>query len=159
MNRPLSRRLDQDYITVYRISSLITHSIGYALIIAYTALAGSNQWTFLPAWIALAVVTLSAVWFTWFIPLWKYRSFQYELFDEELELASGIIFKKNVLIPMVRVQHVELESGPLMRKYKLASVKVVTAATTHEISGLKQDEASDLKRQIGLLAKVDDQDD
>jgi hypothetical protein len=59
---------------------------------------------------------------------------------------------------MVRVQHVELESGPLMRKYDLASVSIVTAATTHRISGLKQPEAQQLKRRIGILAKVDDQD-
>ncbi|MUT68630.1 PH domain-containing protein [Paenibacillus sp. NEAU-GSW1] len=158
MNRPLTRRLDRDYMIVTRISSLVTHAIFYALIAGYTALAGAKDWTFIPAWIALGVVTASALLFTWLLPAWKYRSFFYELFEEELEIQSGFIFRKNVLVPMVRVQHVELENGPLMRKYKLTSVQVVTAATTHRISGLKQSVAAELKHQISLLAKVEDQD-
>ncbi|WP_336776376.1 PH domain-containing protein [Paenibacillus sp. MMO-58] len=159
MDRLLSKRLHRDYITVYRISSLITHLVLYVIVIAYLTFAAWKHWTYIPGLIGLAVVSLSAVLFVWFFPEVKYRRFQYELFDEELEIKSGLIVIRNVLVPMVRVQHVELESGPLMRKYELASVAVVTAATTHRISGLKQSEAHFLKRRIGQLAKVDDQDD
>ncbi|MFX3632676.1 MAG: PH domain-containing protein [Candidatus Pristimantibacillus sp.] len=158
MDRLLTKRLHRDYITVYRLSALITHVVLYAIIIGYLVLAASKDWTSIPGWIGLAVVTLSTILYVWLIPEWKYRHFQYELFDEELEIQSGVIIIKNVLVPMVRVQHVELESGPFMRKYDLASVEVVTAATTHRISGLKLSEAQRLKRQIGLLAKVDDRD-
>jgi membrane protein YdbS with pleckstrin-like domain len=158
MNRNLSKRLHRDYIKVYRISGLITHGIFLALIIAYFSCAWIWDWTLIPGWIALLVIIASFVLFIWIIPQMKYTRFQYELFEEELEIQSGLIFLSNVLVPMVRVQHVELESGPLMRKYDLASVSVVTAATTHKISGLKQSEAQQLKQQIGILAKVDDQD-
>lgn len=158
MNRPLTKRLDRDYITVYRISLLITHTVFYMLVLAYLIVGELKGWTLTPGWIALGAVTVSAILFVALIPEWKYQRFQYELFEEELEIQSGFIFIKNVLVPMVRVQHVELESGPLMRKYGLASLEVVTAATTHRISGLKQIEAQQLKRRIGLLAKVDDQD-
>ncbi|MFF2483264.1 PH domain-containing protein [Paenibacillus sp. NPDC058071] len=158
MDRLLTKKLNEDYIKVYRITSFLTHVVLYAIVIGYAALAQSRDWTLLPAWIGLAVVTASAVWFTLLVPTWKYRFFRYELFEEELEVQSGFLFLKNVLVPMVRVQHVELESGPLMRKFDLASVKVVTAATTHTISGLKQPDAQRLKRTIGQLAKVDEQD-
>ncbi|WP_424768844.1 PH domain-containing protein [Paenibacillus sp. sgz302251] len=158
MNRELTKRLHRDYIKVYRISELISHGIGLVLIIAYFTAALWREWTLIPGWIALAIAVVTFILFTWVYPEWKYRSFKYELFEEELEIKSGIIFMSNVLVPMVRVQHVELESGPLMRKYDLASVSIVTAATTHRISGLKQLEAEQLKRQIGTLAKVDDQD-
>lgn len=159
MYRVLSKRLHRDYITVYRISSFFTHLVLYLLVITYITFAAWKHWTFIPGYIGLAVVSLSAFLFISLIPQVKYRRFKYELFDEELEIQSGLIIIRNVLIPMVRVQHVELESGPLMRQYDLASVAVVTAATTHRISGLKQSEAQRLKRQIGLLAKVDDPDD
>jgi membrane protein YdbS with pleckstrin-like domain len=158
MNRELSNRLHRDYIKVYRISGLITHGVFLAVIIAYLACASLWDWTLIPGWIALSIVVLTFILFIWLIPRMKYTRFQYELFDDELEIQSGLIFLSNVLVPMVRVQHVELESGPLMRKYNLASVSVVTAATTHKISGLKQTEAEHLKRRIGILAKVDDQD-
>ncbi|MGO4693848.1 PH domain-containing protein [Paenibacillus sp. 2TAB26] len=158
MNRKLTNRLHRDYITVYRISELITNGIFLALIIAYFSCATIWDWTLIPGWIALSIFAISFIMFTWVIPEMKYTRFSYELFDDELEIQSGLIFLSNVLVPMVRVQHVELESGPLMRKYDLASVSIVTAATTHRISGLKQTEAEQLKRKIGILAKVDDQD-
>ncbi|MDQ8738910.1 PH domain-containing protein [Paenibacillus sp. LHD-38] len=158
MDRELTRRLHRDYITVYRISELISNGIFLALIIAYFTCALIWEWTLVPGWIALSVFIISLVLFTWIIPQMKYTRFQYELFEDELEIQSGLVFLSNVLVPMVRVQHVELESGPLMRKYDLASVSIVTAATTHRISGLKLGEAQQLKRQIGVLAKVDDQD-
>lgn len=159
MERLLSKRLHRDYITVYRLSSLIAHLVLYLLAFAYLTFAAWKHWTFIPGYIGLAAVSISALLFIWLLPEMKYRRFQYELFDEELEIKSGLLIIRNVLIPMVRVQHVELESGPLMRKYELASVAVVTAATTHRISGLKQSEAHFLKRRIGQLAKVEEQDD
>lgn len=158
MNRPLTKRLHRDYITVYRLSSFITHVIGFVIVMGILILSESKGWSVVPGWIGVAVVTISTILFVWLVPEWKYRNFHYELFEEELEIQSGFIVIKNVLVPMVRVQHVELESGPFMRKYELASVEVVTAATTHRISGLKRSEAERLKRQIGLLAKVDDKD-
>ncbi|CAM4336983.1 hypothetical protein FHS16_002651 [Paenibacillus endophyticus] len=158
MNRELTKRLHRDYVKVYRISELISNGIFLAVIIAYFICASIWAWTLVPGWIALSVCAASIILFTWIFPEMKYKRFQYELFEDELEIQSGLVFLSNVLVPMVRVQHVELESGPLMRKYDLASVSVVTAATTHRISGLKLGEAQQLKRRIGALAKVDDQD-
>ncbi|WP_169089492.1 PH domain-containing protein [Paenibacillus sp. PL91] len=158
MDRELTKRLHRDYITVYRITELITNGIFLALIIAYFTLAIIWDWTLIPGWIALFIFIITAILFTWTFPKMMATRFQYELFEDEIEIQTGLIFLKNVLVPMVRVQHVELESGPLMRKYDLASVSIVTAATTHQIKGLKQSEAQLLKRQIGILAKVDDKD-
>lgn len=157
MGRELTKRLHPDYLTVYRISQLVWNGIFLILIIAYTSLALWKDWTLIPVWIGYALLALSLVWFTWVVPNVKVSRFRYELFEEELEIQSGLIFISNVLVPMVRVQHVELVSGPLMRKYDLASVSIVTAATTHQISGLKHSEAENLKRRIGVLAKVDDE--
>ena len=64
---------------------------------------------------------------------------------------------KRVLIPMIRnAAHVTIEQGP--RKYNLAELHISTAATSHSIPGLTKEEAEQLKRQIGELAKVSDKD-
>lgn len=157
-NRELTKRLHRDYLKVYLITQLITNGVIFLLILAYMSIALWKEWTLMPVWISLAALLLSLVSFTWIIPRVKYARFRYELFEEEIEIKSGLIFISNVLVPMVRVQHVELGSGPLMRKFELASVSIVTAATTHEISGLKQEDAEQLKRKIGILARVDDED-
>lgn len=158
MDRALTQRLHPDYLKVYRINWVITAVISMIIIIAYVVIAQWKDWTMIPVWIGLGVLLLECLLFVWIIPRVIYSRYKYELFENELEIQSGLIFITNVLVPMVRVQHVELETGPLMRKYQLAKVKIVTAATTHEISGLKLEEAQALKRRIGILAKVDEQD-
>ncbi len=156
MNRTLTKRLALDYLKVYRISALIWNGALLSLIVFYIVWALWADWTLIPAWGAMGLLVVSLVLFVWVIPSVKYARFRYELFEEELEIQSGIIFITNVLVPMSRVQHVEVESGPLMRRYNLASVSVVTAATTHTIQGLTSDDADGLKRRIGMLARVEE---
>jgi Bacterial membrane flanked domain. len=55
---------------------------------------------------------------------------------------------------MVRVQHVDLEQGPILKKYRLATVRVHTAATPHAIPALEGEEADRLRSTIAQLAKV-----
>ncbi len=159
MLRVLTKQLHPDYFKAYRLTQLISNSIFALCIIVYCILAIVNKWTMIPVWITIPLFVVSAIYFGWIAPAIKKRVFRYELFEEELEIKSGIIFHANTLIPMARVQHVELESGPLMRKYQLASVQVATAASVHKISGLKLEEAEMLKRRIGILARVEEPDD
>ena len=156
MNRELTQKLHKDYIKASKLTSYITHGIFLLLIITSLIVIFINDWTIIPINIAVAVWIISFVIFTYIVPAYEYRSFSFEVFDEELEIQSGIWFRSNILVPMNRVQHVEVGSGPIMRKYKLASLKVVTAAKEHEISGLHQSNAEALKLQIGELAKVDE---
>lgn len=157
MQRDLTQRLHQDYIKASKLSNLILHIILLLLVGGWLAFAIWKGWTLIPVWITAGVLLLSFIVFNWIYPKYEYRSFSFEVFEEEIEIQSGIIFRSNILIPMVRVQHVEVGSGPIMRKYKLASITIVTAATKHEIKGVHQDEAEALKLRIGELAKVDEQ--
>lgn len=156
MGRELTQRLHLDFIKASRITSLIVHIVLVIVLTAWLVIAIVNNWTMLPLGIAGGVWLLSFVLFTIIVPAYQYRSFKFDVFEEELEIQSGIIFQKNVLVPMNRVQHVELGSGPIMRHFKLASITVVTAATSHEISGLFREAAEELKVKIGELAKVEE---
>ncbi|MFD2115680.1 PH domain-containing protein [Paenibacillus yanchengensis] len=154
MLRTLSKKLHPDYFKVYRISNAILHGILGIVLITYFVFVQVEDWSHIPLLIATPLWLVSFLYFGLVTPAIMEKVFRYELFDDELEIKSGVIFLKNVLVPMVRVQHVEISSGPLMRKHDLASVEVVTAATTHKIVGLKLLEAEMLKRRIGQLARV-----
>ncbi len=78
--------------------------------------------------------------------------------EEEIELEEGIFIKTRTLVPMIRVQHVDTNQGPILRKFKLASVVVHTAATAHEIPALEEDEAEELRFSISRLARVAEED-
>ncbi|MUG67178.1 PH domain-containing protein [Paenibacillus campinasensis] len=146
-------RCHPDYVTTSRIAGLIGEGVIMLAAVAYLIIASRIGWTLIPGWIVLGL-SLPSLWFTWYIPSFTYKHFGFMVTDEQLELRSGWLWLSDTLVPMTRIQHVELESGPLLRKYGLAKIKVVTAATTHVIEALKLEEAEALKKRIGELAKV-----
>lgn len=92
------------------------------------------------------------------IPI-RYRQYRYEVNENEIYIQSGIIFITRTVIPMVRVQHVDTEQGPFLRKEGLATVRIATAAGGGEIPALTEEDANDLRDQISVLARVVDEDD
>lgn len=156
MNERLAsmRQCHTDSVKASRFTGLAFSAILLAIDIAYIVIAIINDWTLIPGWIGIGLFLVTLVWFTWILPALSYRTFGFKVSEEELEIRSGFIWLSDIVVPMTRVQHVELERGPLLRKYGLAEVKVVTAAKTHIIMALASDEAEQLKQQIGELAKV-----
>ena len=58
----------------------------------------------------------------------------------------------SILIPVNRVQHVDTRQGPILRNYALSNVTISTAATTHEIPALTEENAGKVRDQISRLA-------
>jgi len=64
---------------------------------------------------------------------------------------SGLIFKKTVTQPILRIQHIELKQGPIDRKLKLANIQAFSAGgATHtfEIPGLEIKKAEALRQFV-----------
>ncbi|MCC5865630.1 MAG: PH domain-containing protein [Wenzhouxiangella sp.] len=75
-------------------------------------------------WPALALVP--AVWFT--VLSWMdARRRGWALREHDLIYRSGVIWRKTVVVPFARIQHVETASGPLERWFGLMRVKCFTA--------------------------------
>ena len=51
----------------------------------------------------------------------------YALRDHDIAYRSGLFWRKTTLLLFSRVQHVEVTSGPLQRKFGLATLKFFTA--------------------------------
>lgn len=84
---------------------------------------------------------------------YHYRFWTYYIDDRQVELHHGFFFRKQIVIPIARVQNVTLIQGPVIRLKHLQKVKVMTAAGGEDIAGLKEQEANDLKELIMKLAK------
>lgn len=81
-----------------------------------------------PEVLPFAIVALLAVAATVaFLPGLVWRSKGYQLRDHDLHFKHGVIWRGVTSLPYVRVQHVELESGPVERLFKLATLKFYTA--------------------------------
>ncbi|WP_347861163.1 PH domain-containing protein [Salimicrobium sp. PL1-032A] len=92
------------------------------------------------------------------VPMLRWRRWRYEVFEQEIYIQHGILIRSRTIIPMLRVQHVDTKQGPILKRFSLATVTVSTAATTHEIPALSDEEASDLRDRISELARVDEDD-
>ncbi|MBM7579463.1 PH domain-containing protein [Jeotgalibacillus terrae] len=151
-------RISERALTVWKlygwISAAVTLLIGAGLT-TLTLIFDWSVWFIIGSAIALI---LEIVLFVFVLPTLKWKRWRYEVREEEIELQHGIFIVTRTLVPMVRVQHVETEQGPILRKYRLATVSISTAATLHQIPALDINEADALRDSISALARVAEDD-
>jgi membrane protein YdbS with pleckstrin-like domain len=130
--------------------------LGIGCVVGGGALAGSHApgalaWL---AWaVAIGVVAVGGV----AAPLLRWRTWRYEVRDEEIDLLRGAVVVRRTLIPMTRVQHVDTERTPLSDLFELRSVTVHTAADSHSIPALRPGDAAAIRDRIAVLARQPDE--
>jgi hypothetical protein len=106
-----------------------------------------------PGWwlwlvVAWAVLVVACAWFVLWYPSQAYRAWGYRVDARVLETRHGVFFRQLQLLPLTRLQHVDLERGPLERRFGLASLVLHTAGThsaSIRIPGLAAAEAQRLR--------------
>lgn len=147
-------RISKKALTVWKINGIILSCFLLLFSAGVTGLLYVFDW---PKWILFILVLLNLLFiyfFVFFIPKIRWRRWRYELRDQEIELQHGLFIITKTLVPIIRVQHVDTSQGPIMKKYRLASVVISTAATNHEIPALDEDEAENLRESISHLVRV-----
>ena len=107
--------------------------------------------TLLPtlALIAALVLALIAAAMTIAYRRWKFTRWQLD--DTGLHVCRGRLWRKEILIPRSRVQHLDIERGPIERHFGLATLIVHTAGTRQHAlrqSGLLDAEAVALREAL-----------
>ena len=130
--------------------------VGIGCVVGGGALAGSDAPGVL-AWLAWAlavgVVAVGGV----AAPLLRWRTWRYEVRDEEIDLLRGAVVVRRTLIPMTRVQHVDTQRTPLSDLFELRSVTVHTAAGSHSIPALRPGDSAAIRDRIAVLARQPDE--
>ncbi|MFE8703021.1 PH domain-containing protein [Cytobacillus sp. FJAT-54145] len=152
------KRISDRALTVWRISGALQSIFTLLLVAGVVSLTIIFDW---PSWIigvAVLFLMIYCVLMIYLLPQLRWNRWRYEVRDQEIELQYGVFIIKRTLVPMIRVQHVDTNQGPLLRKYDLATVSISTAATVHEIPALQLEEAEELRVIISRLARVADED-
>ncbi|MEZ5463933.1 MAG: PH domain-containing protein [Lysobacteraceae bacterium] len=73
----------------------------------------------------------------WGLPGWfwqraAWRRTRYRVDDDGWHVRRGVLWRSETLVPRSRVQHVDVNHGPVDRHFGLASLKVHTAGTRME---------------------------
>lgn len=104
----------------------------------------------------LAAVALFAI-LVGVIPDLRWRRWRYEIREDEVDLQRGIVWISRTLVPLARIQHVDTQSGPLQRRFGLATVVFYTAAGPNQIPELSASVAAGARDRIAELTREQDE--
>jgi uncharacterized protein len=104
---------------------------------------------------AAAVVALAALVTLWFVRR-RVRAWSYTERDDDLIVARGVLVRRLSVVPYGRMQFVDVTAGPVERAFRLATVKLHTAAAASDarIPGLERDEAARLRDRLAALGEA-----
>ena len=154
MDRQLEEKLPLSAKSVWRIYSFMQIAV---LTILYIVLLYILNDSFVPLYVKVVVGLILATYFiviALVIPNVRWAILSYEVRDHEIEIQTGLFIVKRTVIPIIRVQHVDVMQGPLIKKKNLANIDITTAATTHTIPLLHSKDADDLRLKISELARM-----
>lgn len=89
----------------------------------------------------------------------SYKYSGYALREKDLLYRSGWLNRKTRIVMINRIQHISVQSGPLERKFGLASVSVFTAGSTaadFTIKGINEEIAQKIKSWISAETQEDE---
>jgi membrane protein YdbS with pleckstrin-like domain len=85
------------------------------------------------------------------LPGRRYRRLGYALHPKLLQVVRGWLFHVDTMVPLVRVQHLDVTRGPLDKAFGTATLVVHTAGTHNSIvtlPGLAPDKAAAIRDEI-----------
>ena len=90
-----------------------------------------------------------------YLALWspprRYRAWGYWMDGEELRLRRGVWTRVHTLVPLDRIQHIDVSQGPVERGLGICSLVLHTAGTLHSqivVPGLTRDTAERMRDEI-----------
>jgi uncharacterized protein len=148
--RPLTpepaRRLSPTARWLWRAQGAIATAAALAV---SRAAPGGAVWLLLP----IVVFGIGVV----VIPELRWSRWRYEVRDEEIDLLRGVVTITRTLVPMQRVQHVDVQRGALERLLGFSSVIFHTAAGGTRIPALRPAEATAVRDRIATLTRTPDE--
>jgi membrane protein YdbS with pleckstrin-like domain len=104
---------------------------------------------------ALVVVLVAGLGAEWFLRR-RVRAWGYAERADDLLVKRGVLISRLSVVPYGRMQFVDVTAGPLERAFKLATVRLHTAAAASDarIPGLAREEAERLRDSLAALGEA-----
>lgn len=118
------------------------------------AAAGAAEWYVpdLPAHgLFLTPAALLALWIAGFAPGRRWRRWGYAFTGTELHVAHGLWTQVHTIVPVLRVQHIDVQQGVLERLFGVATLVLHTAGTNASVvvlPGITRADAEDIRDAI-----------
>jgi len=76
------------------------------------------------------------------------RSWRIVFRETEIQIDRGVLIRECLLIPINRIQHIDLHQGPLERLFGVQSLRIATSAEVTKIPGLVPESALAFQRRL-----------
>lgn len=155
------QRISPDAVKVWRITTVIEDIIGFCVggVLLYLQHHYDwYEWIGLILYILLILYVIYSIGEIFIFPVYRQRTWRYEIDERHIQLKYGALNKSYLIVPMTKVQYVNTEQGPLLRKYGLATIEIGTMASTHDIPAIPEKEAEELRTKIAILAEITESD-
>lgn len=103
-------------------------------------------------YVAVAIV----LFVTLSIEIIGFKKRKYAVRDKDISYKKGIFYRSLTTVPFNRIQHIEIDQGPISGFFGLVSLSVFTAGDSSDdlkINGLLKEEAQQIKEFISI--KID----
>ncbi|MCW5581988.1 MAG: PH domain-containing protein [Luteimonas sp.] len=110
--------------------------------------------------LALAVLVLLPAWGAW-LAYRQYAFTRWRLDGDGYALRRGRLWQQETFVPKSRVQHIDLQRGPIARRFGLSTLVIHTAGTRHNAvatAGLDAGDAEALRDHLARWIEHDDDD-
>lgn len=150
-------RVDEKYITVKLITGITGWAVTLLIVLAPVVVDALGWWT-IPGWLKWPVLAVLVVWGTLDILLIprRVRAIGYFERGDDLLIRKGLLWQRVVVVPYGRLQYVDIEAGPLMRKFGICTVqlKTASAATDATIPGALRSEGARLRDELSARGQA-----
>ena len=105
----------------------------------------------LPTGLIAGAVLLIAVVLIARIPARRYGARGYQMSADRLRAVRGLLFRSDTVVPFGRVQHIDVDQGPLERFFGIATLTLHTAGNHNAsvaLPGLGEDLAREMRETI-----------
>ncbi|TLP72775.1 PH domain-containing protein [Nesterenkonia sphaerica] len=150
-------RVDEKYITVKFITGITGWLVTFAILGVPLLLSWTGVWT-LPLWLQVLVIGGLVLWAGVDLALVprRVRAIGYHERADDLLIRRGLLWQRVVAVPYGRMQYVDIEAGPIMRKLGLCTVqlKTASAATDATIPGAVRAEGARLRDELAARGQA-----
>ena len=147
-------QLDPRYKTLMRtVAAIFAFALFIAATIAEFAIDGWTGVVWVPAVIVIAYLVI-------YLPVRRFATRGYSLAEERLRVVRGVLFYSDTVVPFGRVQHIDVDQGPLERGFGLATLTVHTAGSHNasvSLPGLAHEDALAMREDIRSAIRRDTQ--
>lgn len=106
---------------------------------------------FLPFGVLSGSILLFGLIYAMVWPAIRYKYFKFELLDKEMFIEQGPFTRVKTIVPLRRIQHLDVSQNILEREFELGKLIVYTAGTQNnkvELPGLAFEEAEALRATV-----------